>query len=71
MSIFPEELEDKHCFVYCGKEHCNCRAGNPNLFHVNVESKTQLDKEQQEIIRTALINSVVIKGKDTGKGEAG
>jgi len=71
VSIFPEELKDKHCFIYCGKEHCNCRAGNPNLFHVNVEPKTPLAKEQQEIIRIALINSVVIKGKNKDKGEAG
>jgi len=27
---FPKYIhEDKHCFVYCGPDRCDCRAGNP------------------------------------------
>lgn len=30
---YPKYIfEDKHCLVYCGPEHCNCRAGNPTAF---------------------------------------
>lgn len=31
MAIQKQIFEDKHCFVYCGPERCNCRAGNPLL----------------------------------------
>lgn len=27
----PKQFKDKHCFVYCGPERCDCRAGNPLL----------------------------------------
>ena len=26
--MFNKIIEDKHCFVYCGPERCNCAAGN-------------------------------------------
>lgn len=28
MSIFPRIIVDKHCFVACPPERCNCKAGN-------------------------------------------
>jgi hypothetical protein len=29
MLVARHIFEDKHCFVYCGPDRCDCRAGNP------------------------------------------
>lgn len=29
MSIFPRTIEDKHCFMPCPPDRCNCKVGNP------------------------------------------
>ncbi len=29
MSLIPPIRYDKHCFVYCGPERCDCAAGDP------------------------------------------
>ncbi|WP_186214752.1 hypothetical protein [Burkholderia gladioli] len=29
MTNFPRHIEDKHCFVQCPPDRCNCRRGNP------------------------------------------
>ncbi len=28
MSICQRYIVDKHCFIYCGPERCNCKNGN-------------------------------------------
>lgn len=43
MSIFQKRIEwDKHCFVYCGPEHCNCGAS------AAPSERAEHEKEMQE-----------------------
>lgn len=32
MSLFPKTIYDKHCFVPCPPDRCDCKVGNPEAW---------------------------------------
>lgn len=42
MSIVPKHIfEDKHCFVYCGDERCDCLANHKNRISHSLQTIKQ------------------------------
>jgi hypothetical protein len=69
MSLIGRQIQwDKHCFVYCGRERCDCGASASPLEEAEYEEhKKRIELLSKTLELSNKINEALNKGKDSGE----